>query len=62
MAQYIQIGVTATRDRATGSFDPAVPLFVEANSVNTESVRKLQEDLGRLFAARMRMEARESSK
>lgn len=28
--KYIQIGVTALRDHATGNFLPAVPLYIKA--------------------------------
>ena len=29
--QYIQVGIIAPRDRATGEFGTAVPLYVEAD-------------------------------
>lgn len=61
MADFIQIGVTAMRDPATGGFLPAIPLFIESNSATAEAQQKLIADLGKLFAARMRMEAAEAA-
>ena len=29
MAEFVQVGFTATRDPGTGEFLPAVPLFIE---------------------------------
>lgn len=50
----IQVGVTAMRDRATGEFLPAVPLFILADDSAAASEKKLIEDIGALLADRMR--------
>ena len=47
MAEFIQVGFTATRDPGTGEFLPAVPLFIEKTA-------SAEQDLGKLFAHRMR--------
>ncbi|MBE5791653.1 MAG: hypothetical protein E7322_05790 [Clostridiales bacterium] len=52
--RYIQVGVTALRDPATGDFLPAIPLFVRAEDVNEEEEKKLATDIGKLLAAKMR--------
>lgn len=52
---YIQVGVTALRNRATGEFLPAVPLYIKAEDCAAEAVEKLEQDLGKLLAQRMRM-------
>ena len=52
--RFIQIGVTALRDPATGEFLPAVPLYIKAEDGAVEGEEKLIEDIGKLFAQRMR--------
>ena len=52
--KFIQIGVTALRDPATGDFLPAVPLFIKAEDGVQEAEQSLIDDLGKLFAERMR--------
>ena len=52
--EYIQVGVTATRDPATGDFMPAVALYVKADDVARESEQALIDDIGKLFALRMK--------
>ena len=52
--KFIQIGVTALRDPATGDFLPAVPLYIKAEDGAPEAEQSLIDDLGRLFAERMR--------
>ena len=52
--KYIQIGVTALRDPATGDFLPAVPLYIKAEAGAEEAEEKLIEDVGRLLAHRMK--------
>lgn len=52
MERFIQIGVTATRDPATGDFLPAVPLYIEATDAAQKSADGLIEDIQSLFAAR----------
>lgn len=52
--KYIQIGVTALRDPATGDFLPAVPLYIKAEDNAEEAEEKLIQDVGRLFAHRMK--------
>lgn len=52
--RYIQVGVTALRDPATGEFLPAVPLYIRAEDGAVQGEAKLIEDIGRLMAERMR--------
>lgn len=52
--KFIQIGVTALRDPATGDFLTAVPLFIKAEDGAQEAEQSLIDDLGKLFAERMR--------
>ena len=52
--RYIQVGVTAMRERGTGKFLPAVPLFVRADDVDEGAEESLVEDIAALFAQRMR--------
>ena len=52
MDGFIQIGVTAARDPATGAFLPAVPLYIEATDAAAKSADGLIEDIQSLFAAR----------
>lgn len=52
--RYIQIGVTAMRDPATGEFLPAVPLYIKAEDGAEEAEKKLASDFGTLLAQRMR--------
>ncbi|MBR6569519.1 MAG: hypothetical protein IKK75_03610 [Clostridia bacterium] len=56
MAQerYIQVGVTAMRDPATGDYMPAVPLYIKAEDGADAGEEKLVEDVGKLLADRMR--------
>ena len=46
--KYIQVGVTALRDPATGEFLPAVPLYIKAEDGAEEAEEKLIEDIGKL--------------
>lgn len=52
--KYIQVGVTALRDPATGDFLPAVPLYIKAEDGAEEAEGKLIEDIGKLLAERIR--------
>ncbi len=52
--KYIQVGVTALRDPATGDFLPAVPLYIKAEDGAEESAAGLTQDIGKLLAERMR--------
>lgn len=52
--RYIQVGVTALRDPATGGYLPAVPLYIRAEEGAEEAEERLITDLGRLMADRMR--------
>ena len=54
MAEFIQVGFTATRDPGTGEFLPAVPLFIEKTVSAEQGQAALVQDLGKLFAHRMR--------
>ena len=50
--EFIQIGVTAARDPATGDFLPAVPLYIEKTDAAQKSAETLIDDIQSLFAAR----------
>lgn len=52
--KYIQVGVTALRDPATGEFLPAIPLYIKAEDGAEEAEEKLIEDIGKLMAERIR--------
>lgn len=52
--RFIQVGVTALRDPATGNFLPAVPLYIKAEDGAEEAEAKLTQDIGKLLAERMR--------
>lgn len=52
--KYIQIGVTALRDHATGNFLPAVPLYIKAEDGAEEGRQKLINDVGKLLAHRIK--------
>ena len=52
--RYIQVGVTALRDPATGGFLPAVPLYIRAEDGAAAAEERLHGDLGKLLADRMR--------
>lgn len=52
--RYIQVGFTALREPGTGEFLPAVPLYIKAEDGAEEAEQRLVQDLGKLFAERMR--------
>lgn len=52
--KYIQVGVTALRDPATGEFLPAVPLYIKAEAGAEEAEEKLISDIGKLMAHRIK--------
>ena len=52
--EYIQIGVTAMRDPATGGFLPSVPLYIKADDAAKEAEKKMFNDLGKDLARMMR--------
>lgn len=52
--EYVQIGVTALRDPKTGGYLPAVPLYILADDSAAAAETELIEDIGKLFADRMR--------
>ena len=52
--RYIQIGVTALRDPATGEFLPATPLYIKETPEAVASQDKMIEDFGRLMAGHIR--------
>lgn len=54
MDKYIEVGVTALRDPATGGYLPAVPLYIKADDMAVEAQQNLIGDLGQLFAARIK--------
>ena len=52
--EFIQIGYTALRDPASGEYLPAVPLYIMASDGAAEAEQKVIEDIGNLFALRMK--------
>ena len=54
MAEFIQVGFTATRNPGTGDFLPAVPLVIEKTESAEQGQAALIQELGKLFAHRMR--------
>ena len=52
--KYIQIGMTALRDPATGGFLPSVPLYIEATEEAEEAEAAMVKDIGRVFAGKMK--------
>lgn len=52
--RFIQVGFTAMRDPKTGDYHTAVPLYVKATEGTEEAEQALINDLGRLFADRIR--------
>ena len=51
--KYIQVGFTALRG-PDGGYLPAVPLYIKAEGDAPEAEEKLIEDLGTLFAQRIK--------
>ena len=52
--KYIEVGMTALRDPATGGFLPSVPLYIKADDRALEARQSLIDDIGHLFALRMK--------
>lgn len=52
--KFIQVGVTALRDPATGGFLPAVPLYIEATPEAEEAENAMISDIGKVFAEKMK--------
>lgn len=52
--QFIQIGITALRDPATGGFLPAVPLYIEATTEAIDAEAAMIQDIGKVFAEKMK--------
>ena len=52
--RFIQVGVTALRDPATGDFLPAVPLYIKAECGAEEAEQKLIDGIGNLLARRIK--------
>lgn len=52
--KYIQVGVTALRDPATGGFLPSVPLYIKADEAAEEAEKKMINDLGKALAGMMK--------
>lgn len=53
-SEFIQVGFTAMRDPATREYMPAVPLYIRNEDGAGEQEQKLIDDIGKLFAQRMR--------
>ena len=51
--KYIQVGFTALRS-PDGGYLPAVPLYIKAEEDAPEAEEKLIDDLGKLFAQRIK--------
>lgn len=56
MSNFIQIGVTALRDPATGELMPAVPLYIEAPEDETDetATAEMADRIAPLFAEMMK--------
>lgn len=58
MEKYIQIGVTALRDPATGKYLPSVPLYIKAEGEGVQAAEQAEESLARdiekILAVRMK--------
>ena len=52
--KYIQVGITALRDPATGKFLPSVPLFIKETDEAKASEKQMIDDIGKLFAFKMK--------
>lgn len=52
--RFIQVGVTAMRDPATGKFLPAVPLYIKAEENAAEADEIVIRNIGKLLALRMK--------
>ena len=52
MGEFIQIGMTALRDPATGDFLPSVPLYIREED-RSAAAEPLEYDLKKLFAGKM---------
>ena len=52
--EYVQVGYTALRDPKTGGYCPAVPMYVRTDECDPDALEQLTEDLGQLFALRMK--------
>ena len=51
---YIQVGVTALRDPATGDYLPAVPLYIKDEGNAADEQQRLIDDIGHLLALRFK--------
>ena len=47
--KYIQVGVTALRDPATGGFLPSVPLYIKADDAAKEAEHQVSQEAGQMF-------------
>jgi len=54
MQKFIEVGITALRDPKTGGFLPAVPVYIEATEAATEAEAAMINDIGRVFADKMK--------
>ena len=52
--RYIQVGVTALRDPATGDYLPAVPLYVKSSEASKVGTLRLSEAMKFIFADKIR--------
>ena len=52
--EFIEVGVTATRDPRTGEFYPPVPLFIRSDDVAEKSAQGMVDAIVPLFADRFR--------
>ena len=59
MEEYIQIGVTALRDPATGEPLPAVPLYIKATPEAKRGEETMIKDIAGIFADKMRQYIRQ---
>lgn len=48
--RYVQVGVTAMRDRATGKFLPSIPLYARESDLAPGAEEQMLRDFARLIA------------
>jgi len=52
--KFVQIGVTAARDPATGAFMPSIPIYSEVTEEQERAEASATKDISKLFAAKMK--------
>ena len=62
MSEYIQVGVTAMRDPATGEFLPSVPLYIREEDREKVAVPVYDEEIIKTLAEKFRAYKKEERK